>query len=139
MTARRDLVLRALEATDGFRSAQDLYADLRGAGERIGLTSVYRVLQAMSDDDEVDVLRTDTGEALYRRCGESHHHHLVCRGCGTTVEVTGASVERWASRTAAEHGFSDVAHTLELFGTCTRCQRHPSGEREAGSGPRVAR
>jgi Fur family ferric uptake transcriptional regulator len=66
-------------------------------------------------------MRLPTGEQLYRRCGREHHHHLVCRGCGTTVEVEGPAVERWADKLAADHGFTDVSHTVEIFGTCPRC------------------
>lgn len=121
MTRQRAAVSRALDAADGFRSAQELYAALRGMGERVGLTTVYRTLQAMADAGEVDVLRTDAGEAVYRRCGGSHHHHLVCRSCGRTLEVTGPAVERWADEVAAAHGFRDVSHTLEVFGTCAGC------------------
>jgi len=64
------------------------------------------------------MLRAEDGEALYRRCSATHHHHLVCRSCGRTVEVDGPAVERWADRVAAEHGYADVSHTLEIFGTC---------------------
>jgi Fur family ferric uptake transcriptional regulator len=53
---------------------------------------------------------------------DAHHHHLVCRACGATVEVTGPAVETWAEQVAAEHGFRDVSHTVEVFGTCPACQ-----------------
>ena len=67
------------------------------------------------------MLRQPDGESVYRRCSsDRHHHHLVCRSCGTTVEVDGPAVERWAEKVAAEHGFSSVEHTVEVFGTCTR-------------------
>jgi Fur family ferric uptake transcriptional regulator len=120
-TARRDAVREVLARSEGFRSAQDIYADLRADGSKIGLTTVYRALQAMSEAGQVDVLRTDEGEALYRRCSTSHHHHLVCRSCGRTVEVEGPAVERWAGMVAGRHGFTDVSHTLEIFGTCSGC------------------
>jgi Fur family ferric uptake transcriptional regulator len=71
-------------------------------------------------------LRTDPGETLYRRCSVGHHHHLVCRGCGRAVEVDGPAVERWADRVAAEHGFADVSHTLEIVGTCAECAQSPA-------------
>jgi Fur family ferric uptake transcriptional regulator len=77
----------------------------------------------MSDAGEVDVLRTDDGEAAYRLCSEGHHHHLVCTACGKTVEVEGRSVERWANKVAEEHGFTEIAHTVEVFGTCRSCAR----------------
>jgi Fur family ferric uptake transcriptional regulator len=69
----------------------------------------------------VDTLRTDTGESLYRRCSQDHHHHLVCRACNSTVEVQGRQVEAWAAEVAREHGFSDVSHTIEIFGICNAC------------------
>jgi Fur family transcriptional regulator, ferric uptake regulator len=122
MTARRDAVHAVLARSDGFRSAQDIYADLRADGSKIGLTTVYRALQALSESGVVDVLRTDDGEAVYRACrSDEHHHHLVCRACGRTVEVAGPDVERWAEAIGAEHGFVGVTHTVEVFGTCGDC------------------
>lgn len=108
----------ALDGLEGFVSAQDLHARLRAAGDGIGLATVYRALQALADAGEVDVLRTDDGQSAYRRCSTGHHHHLVCRDCGRTVEVEGPGVERWAQQVASEHGFTDVSHVVEVFGTC---------------------
>jgi Fur family ferric uptake transcriptional regulator len=105
-----------------FRSAQEIHVMLGQRGERVGLATVYRTLQRLADAGEIDVLRTEDGEAIYRRCSGSHHHHLVCRSCGATVEVEGPAVERWTGSIAAEHGYDDVSHTLEIFGTCPRCR-----------------
>jgi len=121
-TRQRRAVAAALDAVEDFRSAQDIHTLLKQRGENVGLTTVYRTLQALADSGEVDVLRTGDGEALYRRCSLGHHHHLVCRDCGHTVEVAGPTVERWADRVATEHGFSDVSHTLEIFGSCGGCR-----------------
>ena len=104
-----------------FQSAQDIHARMRASGSGVGLSTVYRAIQSLVDDGEVDVIRTASGESIYRRCSAQHHHHLVCRTCGRTVEVAGPTVERWADRVAAEHGFTDVSHTLEVFGTCGPC------------------
>ncbi len=120
-TRQRGAVGLLLDEVDGFHSAQDLHAMLRSQGEGVGLTTVYRTLQAMADDGEVDVMRPPGGEHLYRRCSQGHHHHLVCRLCGGTVEVLGPAVETWADKVAAEQGYIDVSHTLEIFGTCPRC------------------
>jgi Fur family ferric uptake transcriptional regulator len=120
-TRQRAAVSAVLDELADFRSAQDLHAMLRERGEGIGLTTVYRTLQALSDAGEIDVLRNDDGEAVYRRCSTGHHHHLVCRSCGRTVEVEGPAVERWADRVAKENGYVDVSHTLEVFGTCADC------------------
>jgi Fur family ferric uptake transcriptional regulator len=120
-TRQRSAVAALLADVETFHSAQTLHAILRERGERIGLTTVYRTLQALADAGEVDVMRPPGGEHLYRRCGEGHHHHLVCRTCGATVEVDGPAMERWAERVATEHGFTSVSHTFEIFGTCRAC------------------
>ena len=120
-TRQRAAVQTLLSGTDDFTSAQDLHARLRGAGQTVGLATVYRTLQAMAADGEVDMLRTDDGEAVYRRCSTGHHHHLVCRTCGATVEVEGPAVEKWTGSIAAEHGYADISHTLEIVGTCADC------------------
>ncbi|MET8351905.1 MULTISPECIES: Fur family transcriptional regulator [unclassified Micromonospora] len=120
-TRQRSAVSALLAEMEGFHSAQDLHAMLRQRGERVGLTTVYRTLQGLADAGEIDVMRPPGGEHLYRRCSEGHHHHLVCRACGNTVEVAGPAVESWADRVAAQHGYADVSHTLEIFGTCPAC------------------
>ncbi|KXO91192.1 Fur family transcriptional regulator [Tsukamurella pseudospumae] len=120
-TKQRGAITHALQSVSEFKSAQELHEQLRTDGESIGLTTVYRNLQAMADAGAVDTLRTDSGEALFRLCSDEHHHHLVCRECGRTVEVTDRSVEAWSARTAAAHGFTEVTHTLEIFGRCADC------------------
>ncbi|MEV0201115.1 transcriptional repressor [Nonomuraea sp. SMC257] len=122
MSTRRDAVHDTLRRNEGFRSAQDVYTEMRQHGAKIGLTTVYRALQALADGGQVDVLRTDDGESVYRACASGdHHHHLVCRRCGHTVEVAGPAVERWAEAVGGEHGFTEITHTVEVFGTCASC------------------
>jgi Fur family ferric uptake transcriptional regulator len=123
-TRQRGAVMALLDTVEEFRSAQDLHDELRRRGENIGLTTVYRTLQTLTAADLIDMVRTDTGESVYRRCAAPHHHHhLVCRECGSAVEVSGREVEAWATEIAATHGFVDVHHTIELFGTCSQCQQ----------------
>jgi Fur family ferric uptake transcriptional regulator len=121
-TRQRKAIAEVLGTNEEFLSAQEIHDLLRRGGASIGLSTVYRTVQALADAGEVDVLRTEGGEAVYRRCSDTHHHHLVCRSCGATVEVEGPAVERWTSAIAAEHGFADLSHTLEIVGTCADCR-----------------
>lgn len=121
-TRQRAAVSAVLDRLDDFRSAQDIHDELRRRGDTTGLTTVYRNLQSLAEAGEVDVLRTDSGETVYRRCASSgHHHHLLCRRCGRTVEIEGPAVESWAERVAADHGFSEPSHVLEISGVCRAC------------------
>jgi Fur family ferric uptake transcriptional regulator len=121
-TRQKTAITAALNEVDSFVTAQELHDRLRRNGERVGLATVYRCLQTLAEADKVDVLRTPDGEVAYRRCSQGHHHHLVCRACGRTVEVDGPAVERWTDKVAVEHGFTDVRHTLEIFGMCSPCR-----------------
>jgi Fur family ferric uptake transcriptional regulator len=126
-TTQGAAVQKALGAQDGFRSAQDIFATLRASGESVGLSTVYRHLQAFADQGLADVIHTAEGETVYRFCGPSgegkHHHHLVCRECGRAEEVEGRAIERWADDIASKHGYADVDHTVEIFGVCPDCAR----------------
>jgi Fur family ferric uptake transcriptional regulator len=121
-TKQRTAVAEALETFDDFRSAQEIHELIGRRGGTVGLATVYRTLQKLSEGGEVDMLRTEEGEAIWRRCSATHHHHLVCRSCGRTVEVEGPAVERWTRAIAGEHGYADISHTLEIFGTCPGCR-----------------
>ena len=121
-TRQKRALAAVVDEAQEFRSAQELHEALRARGEQVGLTTVYNQLRALAESGLVDTLRSADGETLYRRCDTSgHHHHLLCRVCGRTVEVAGSTVERWAEKVAAEAGFVDVAHTVEVVGTCPSC------------------
>lgn len=121
-TRQRQAIVDALDSARGFRSAQDLYEELRSRRVRVGLTTVYRTLQALVSAKALDSVMTSDGETIYRRCERrDHHHHLVCTGCGLSFEVADAAIERWAAATAKKHGFTDVTHSVEVFGKCSDC------------------
>ncbi|WP_448629466.1 Fur family transcriptional regulator [Cellulomonas soli] len=127
-TKQRTEILDLLGTLDEFRSAQQLHELLRARGSGVGLATVYRAVQRLVENGEVDVLRSEDGEAVYRRCERrSHHHHLVCRRCGRTVEIDAPVAEGWAAQIAAAHGFDDVDHTIELVGTCATCRAEQPG------------
>lgn len=120
-TKQREALVHVLDEVDGFRTAQQLHTMLAERGDKVGIATVYRSLQLLADADLVDVIHGEEGEASYRRCSTLHHHHLVCRECGRVVEAQAPAVETWVDAMAAEHGFSDVSHDLEIFGTCSDC------------------
>jgi Fur family ferric uptake transcriptional regulator len=117
--SKRDVILGALQGGEDFLSAQDIHAHLRADGQKVGLATIYRTLQSMHEAGQVDALRSEGGEVTYRRCESTrHHHHLVCRQCGRTVEIEGPAVEKWADSMAAKHGYTEVSHRVEIFGVC---------------------
>lgn len=114
----------ALKGRDEFRSAQKIHEDMAQAGVRVGLATVYRNLRALAELNEIDQLLAPDGEALYRQCDSgAHHHHLVCRECLRSEEIGAKAVERWMHSLAEEYGFTDLEHSLEVFGICPDCRK----------------
>ena len=123
-TRQRAAVVEVLQEIDRFASAQSIHQELTQRGQRVGLTTVYRTLQTLTEIGAVDALNSDTGETLYRHClSDRHHHHLVCTSCGRSEEIEGGPVEQWAKDMAASHGYTLSGHDAEIFGTCATCQR----------------
>lgn len=136
-TRQRQAVMNELRSKLEFRSAQRIHEDLAAAGQRIGLATVYRNLRALADEGEVDVLMAADGETLYRRCDvDTHHHHLVCRHCLRTEEIEARAVEKWVHSLGKNYGFTDLEHSIEVYGTCSRCEQI-AAERQAGASPLV--
>ena len=122
-TWQREAVREALGESEAFVSAQALHSALREGGSSIGLATVYRALADLATEGEADSLQQE-GESLYRACTPgTHHHHLICRNCGLTVEIEADAVEEWARTVAADNGFTQPNHVVDVFGLCANCSR----------------
>ncbi|MEX2587669.1 MAG: Fur family transcriptional regulator [Actinomycetota bacterium] len=120
-TRQRTAILEVLGAQRSFLSARQIHARLERRHRDVALATVYRTLKSLSRQGTLDVIPGNS-EALYCLCRSSgHHHHLVCRSCGASVELENPQLESWADEVAGEHGFEAVDHTLELYGTCRTC------------------
>lgn len=120
-TRQRLSVLESLRERPDAVTAQELHAELRQAGEGIGLTTVYRTLTALAEAGFLDVF-TREGEQAFRRCGDLHHHHLVCETCNRVEELSADEVEQWVSHAAQRHGFEVTGHRADIFGICADCR-----------------
>ena len=122
-TRQRRAVAEVMRTFTDFRSAREIHEMLVGRGEAVGLATVYRTLQLLAD------ARRGRRAALARRARRSTGPARApitttwsAASCGATVEVEGPTVERWTSAVAGDHGFTDISHTLEIFGTCPDCR-----------------
>lgn len=122
-TKQRDAIMAVMADETDFRSAQQVHTALVVAGQTVGLATVYRNLQALTEAGELDSLRSEDGETLYRRCAKRrHHHHLVCRNCGYTVDIQDDQLEQWIGKIARRYRFSDIEHMADVFGLCESCE-----------------
>jgi Fur family ferric uptake transcriptional regulator len=122
-TVQRREVIGVLSGVQGFVSAQELHSLIQRSGGQIALATVYTQLKKLASTGEVDVVMTDRGESLYRRCVvEAHHHHLSCRRCGATVEVDAPDLEKWSHEIGGRFAYLDLRHVVEFSGICPACQ-----------------
>ena len=126
-TRQKEIIAQVMGELDSFETAQAIHDRLTAKGERVGIATVYRNLQAMAADGQVDTLQQGN-ETLYRTCADQdHHHHLVCRQCGRTVEFEIPGLEQWVAAAAKRNGFVEVTHTVEVFGLCPACAQAGEG------------
>ncbi len=118
---QRNEIARLLAESNRFWSAQEVYDKLREQGKTTGLATVYRGLNTLVETGFIDSIRNPEGERVFRKCSTGHHHHLICKECGKTIEISATQIETWANRIAEENGFTSVNHNIELTGLCASC------------------
>jgi Fur family transcriptional regulator, ferric uptake regulator len=121
-TRQRLVVLSELMREENDVTAQELYERLRARGERLGLATVYRTLGLLAEEGVIDALSHRPGELCYRRCGDGHHHHLVCSSCHHVVELEECELEPWLEQVSQAHDFVTTGHRLEVSGLCGDCR-----------------
>jgi Fur family ferric uptake transcriptional regulator len=108
------------------------------SGARIGLTTVYRHLQKLTDCGTIHAVQTASRQTAYRLCSTTdHHHHLICVGCGAGIEITAAEMDDWVESQATRLGYSNVSHSLEIRGLCPACARPTSVTTGGGQASRA--
>jgi Fur family ferric uptake transcriptional regulator len=111
--------LKILEILEGTRqrhmSAEDIYKDLLGSGEEIGLATVYRVLTQFETAGLVTRHNFEGGHSVFELDDGEHHDHMVCVESGEVVEFVSADIERLQAEIAAKHGYEILDHSLVLY------------------------
>ncbi len=120
----RRAVIESLADQECCRSALEIFDQLRGDGRRVGIASVYRVLDLLVGLGLVQRLDLGGGGARYEPAlpGGEHHHHLVCVGCGEVSPFEDPGLERALEGTASRSDYSVVGHDVVLRGRCPDCR-----------------
>ncbi len=136
-TMNRQAVIDVLSNGDKFRSAQQLHLQVcQQRTTRIALTTVYRILHALTEEHITETQRAEDGETLYRlRTGSAHRHYLLCRRCGDAIAFAPTVLEKHTAELAAHHHYADVSHYFDLYGTCPSCRTRE--EVDSGAMPRT--
>ncbi len=122
-TRQREMILEAFLQREEHVSAEDLYGLLKKKGPAIGQATVYRVMKLLVEAGLVREVDFGDGVRRYEHCyNHPHHDHLVCRGCGKTVEVVDPVIEEMQKKVAESHDFELTDHEMYLYGFCADCR-----------------
>ena len=119
-TRSQERIMTLLQSLKRSISAQDLYIELRNRQQDMGLATVYRSLEALKLQGEVQVRTLGNGESEYSLI-KSDRHHLTCVNCGTSVPIDECPVHDLEQQLEKSHTFKVYYHTLEFFGLCQKC------------------
>ncbi|MGD2206912.1 MAG: Fur family transcriptional regulator [Anaerolineae bacterium] len=122
ITQPRRAVIQALLEDEGNSSPAEVHQRARSHCPTIGLVTVYRTLDLLAEMGFVRRIHTDDGCHRYATTRDGHLHHLVCRQCGTTVQVEGCDLSTFLTRISRETGYEVEDHLLELIGLCSTCR-----------------
>ena len=120
-TPRIQIVKRVLDKRSHF-TAEGLSEELRMGNASIGRATVYRTLDLLAELGYVQKLHLGDGCHSYAVCVNTHHHHLVCQGCGNIVDIQKCDLGTMLRRLSADTGYQITNHHLEIFGRCESCQ-----------------
>ena len=120
-TRSQERIMEILQNLKRSISAQDLYIELRNRKQDMGLATVYRSLEALKLQGELQVRLLPSGESVYSSVNRDRHH-LTCVNCNTSIAIEQCPVHQLERQLEASHKFKVYYHTLEFFGLCDRCQ-----------------
>lgn len=122
MTRERRLILREMLEDDSHLEAEDLLVRFRQRGEKVSRATIYRTFDLLVRAGLIE--KSDFGHGHYhyeKSFGREHHAHMICQQCGAVIEFGSVELENLQKRICAEHGFRPEKHSLQIFGTCSKC------------------
>lgn len=122
ITRPRRAVVRALLEDDGYSNAAQVHERARLHCPGVGLVTIYRTLDLLSEAGFVRRIHSQDGSHCYAATQRGHWHHVVCRRCGAAVEFEGCDLVPFLERISRETGYIIEKHLLELVGLCSACQ-----------------
>jgi len=123
LTPQRHVVLNILASSHDHLTPEAIYERANLENSDIGLVTIYRTLNLLSDLNLVCRVHAPDGCRSYiMRRPTEHHHHLICSNCGRVMDFTGCSLADLGQRISKETKFDINGHLLEFYGLCSDCR-----------------
>lgn len=124
ITQQRETIAEVVFISAEHQSVEDIEANLRKRGERIGKATIYRTLEMLVKSGLV--AEHDFGEGFKRYehlFGQAPvREHLVCTECGKVKAIDSVDLQRLHQEVAEKQGFLPARYRLAIYGICKDCQ-----------------
>jgi Fur family ferric uptake transcriptional regulator len=121
LTKQRQVVLEAICQADGHATVGEVFFRARRIEKSIDRSTVYRAINLFVRVGLVNAAETENGERTYEIVQEEHHHHLICKQCGTDIEIENRLVAEFYQGLNVAYGYQVAMDHLIVFGVCARC------------------
>lgn len=123
-TAQRDTILRTFLETREHLSTEELHRLVKQKDPKIGFTTVYRTLKLLAECGLASVVSFHDGIARFEhQYNRRSHHHMVCTGCGGSVEFFSPEVDKLEQEIGRKHRYFTTRHTFQIYGICEECRK----------------
>lgn len=123
-TQQRETILRVFLQAKKHLTVEDLYDLVRDRDPSIGLTTVYRTMKLFCECNLARANHFEEGRVRYeQQYKTAHHDHMICLGCGETIEFVNQQIEKLQEKVARQYGFQMTNHRMEIFGYCQACRK----------------
>jgi len=123
-TPERYLILDTVLKFDGHFDADELFSQMRSNGLKVSRATVYNTLELLQDCGLISKYRFGENHSRDEKAfGRPQHHHLICLECGDIIEFVNDRIEKVEKDVCTENKFKPQTTTLQIFGTCSHCQK----------------
>jgi Fur family transcriptional regulator, ferric uptake regulator len=123
-TAQRDTILRAFLETREHLSTDERHRLVQKKDPKIGYTTVYRTLKLLAECGLASEVAFHDGIARYEhQYNRRSHHHMVCTGCGSSVEFFSNEVKRLEQEIGHKYHYVPTRHSFQIYGVCEDCRK----------------
>ena len=121
LTPQRLMILSAIENSNNYISAEEIYTQVVAKYPNVNISTVYRTLELLERLGMVTKTDLGGGRVRYHPAEKGHHHHLVCRECGAVIDLDESVLASLKDTLIREYGFiADLRH-LAILGRCVNC------------------
>ena len=123
LTPQRMMILSIIENSDNHISAEEIYAQIVAEYPHINISTVYRTLELLKGLGLVTETDLGGGKVRYHPGDKGHHHHLVCRECGTIIDLDESVLASLQDTLLRDYKFKADLRHLAVFGRCANCSK----------------